>query len=253
MSKITERKCSAIVMPVELWDKQITTWDQLQQACDDMDVKSKCRAKSDRYTNVPNTLKLTDLDSAVTLSHLPTRHLDVDDTAEYYIDLYPVFWQLGTDGLSVRAQLAQKRPFVCPHLDLMDLMSRPMSSHPVDFRPNSPSHGPHATVADVLCRTLENAPWRADPAAPYQRQDKPQRRIKEQTIWCGFKGIKCRTAVSLQRFRGSSGENSVGGLLGLSDLCRIKFVRRWRVDCGTDEEEGRAQSGVSTPAALSAL
>lgn len=199
---------------------------------------------------MPNTLKLTDLDFAVTLSHSAPRYLGIEATAEYYIDLYPLFRLLVTDGVSVRAYLAQKQAYICPHLDLVDLLSRPMATNPIDFRPNNPTYAPNATVADVLCKTLEAAPWRADPSAPFhRRQGKPQRRIKEQTIWCGFKGDKCRTAVSLQRFRDSSGENSVGGLWGLSDLCRIKVVRRWRVDCGTGEEEWRAQNGVSVPAA----
>lgn len=269
MSKITERQCFARITPVELWDKRVTTWDELQQAWHDMDDdaisstilsdhvldrqksgKTKSRTKPDRHTDIPNTLKLTNLDFAATLSHMSARHLGVEATAEYYIDLYPLFRLLVTDGPSVRAYIAQKRPYMCPHLDLVALMSRPMSTNPIDFRPNNPSYAAHATVADVLCKALEAAPWHADPDAPYRRRrDEPQRRIKEQTIWCGFKGNKCRTAVSLQRFRDSSRENSVGGLWGLSDLCRIKVVRKWRVDCGTGEEEWRAQNGVSVPAA----
>lgn len=272
MSKITERKCFSRIIPVKLWDKEVTTWDQLQEAWDNMDdvtttctilsdfgpngqkpVKDTCGTRSDRYTDIPNTLRLTNLDRTLYHPHHLTRHLGIEVTAEYYIDLYTLFRFSATDGASVCTFLARKAPYICPHLNLVKLMSRRMSTQPIDFRPRNPAHRPSATVADILCKTLEAAAWRPDPSAPYQRPDKPLRRIKEQTIWCGFKGDKCKTAVSLQRFRDSSSENSVGGLCGLSDLCRVRVVRRWRVDCGTGEEEWKAQNGVSIPAAMSVV
>ncbi|KAH6620046.1 hypothetical protein C7974DRAFT_225260 [Boeremia exigua] len=263
MCKITQRKCFARATPVKLWDDRVATWDQMQEAWSAMEgqivsppllsdygrdtekpTKSKKKTKL-RYTDLCNTLELRDLDFAATRYPGTLRTFGVEAVAQYYIDLYTLFRLSDADGHTVTSLLARKEPYVCPHVDIAQLMARPVIEQPIEFRPHSPICAANTTVADLLCKTLESGPWRADPSSIYPRRSKPLRRFKEQTIWCGYKGDRCRTAVSLQRFRDASPENTVGGSWGLSDLIRLKIVRRWRVDQGPGEDEWQAQNGTS--------
>ena len=263
MSKITDRKCFARITPVQLWDNRIVTWDQLQQAWADMEGKimtppilsdygengkklPKGKHKSGRYTDVPNTLRLRDLDYAqARYAGEDARDFGIEATAEYYVDLYTPIRFVSVDATTVTTLIKQKAPYTCPHLDMTRLISRRLSENPIEFRPSDPIHPPNATVADLLCKTLDKSPWKPDPSCLHQRPDKPVRKIKEQAIWCGFQGDRCRTAVSLQRFRDNTAESTVASPWWMRDLVRLKVVRRWRVDRGTGDEDWQAQNGVS--------
>ena len=119
------------------------------------------------------------------------------------------------------------------------VLSLLMATHPINFRGPPPSYDPTMTLAEVMVQAMEEKPWEPRPA--YHRSDRHLCKMKEQSILCGFKGNKCRTVVTLQRFR----DNEQWSVGWMRDLVRLRVVRKWRVDRGTRDEEWQAQNGAS--------
>lgn len=265
MSKITDRRCFAELTPVKLWNNRVVTWSQLHDAWANMDshvpvqtlFSDHCNLKEPseskiipkRYTHLPNTLKLRDLDHAQSprLDYTSTipRELGVEATAEYYIDLYTPCRIRDIDAGTFTACIRNKQAYICPHLDLSQLMARCMSENPIEFRPESPNFTPDTTVAALLVKLVEQAPWKHEDGRRIRRSDSAPKKIREQAVWCGFKGDKCMTSVSIQRFRDSTNDALV---TCWKDLLRLKVVRRWRVDRGSGDEGWQAQNGMSVRA-----
>lgn len=252
MGKITERRCFAYVMPIQLWGEKVITWDRLQEA----------RAKVDPA----NPSVLLEWDLHHTTGQLqggktchPSRpsRLSLDyvlpetceATAKYFIDLYTPLRFRASSASIITELVKQSPPYICPHLDLSSLLHRLMGTKPIDSRPQTLSYSPELTVAEVLVAALDKKPWATDPDSYQRRPDKPLRKIKEQAIRCGFRGGKCRTSVTLQRFR----DNEEWSLGWMKDLVRLKVVRKWRVDKGTGDAEWQAQNGVSVQARLNVV
>jgi hypothetical protein len=268
MSKITERICRARTTPVRLWDDKVITWDLLQQAwavmCNHMvplpvlldyaytfcnDTKPPTKQPK-RLTDMPNTLKIGRFD------HFGARHLQdhhshssrIEAVAEYYIDLGILLRYRSLRGDMLAALIKDKTPYMCPHIDVAELLMMPLSKNPINFYHHDPAHDPNATVAVVLCKLMETSEWEPDWGhISSRRGDKKRSRlIKHRTLWCGFDNQNCRTAVSLQRFRDDSPQSTVGSPWWMWDLIRLKVTRVWRIDTGTGEKEWQAQNGVSS-------
>ncbi|KAF9699077.1 hypothetical protein EKO04_003004 [Ascochyta lentis] len=259
MSKIIDRQCRAELTPVLLWDDRVITWSQLQEAWADMDpyilmppifsdygqhnsTPLTSTSNSRRYTREPNTLRLRDLDQARTAPLLSSnslpRELGVEATAEYYTDLYRPLRIQRLNATTIATTIRQRDIYICPHLHLAELLLRPMSEQPVDFRPHGP--GPFAAgdrIVHHLARGVDQRAWKDDAA----RRAASGRAcwVKEQAVCCGFNDEECRSAVFIQRCR----EGGVGGWL--RDLVRLRVVRKWRVDRGTGDEGWQAQNGSS--------
>ncbi|KAJ4331947.1 hypothetical protein N0V87_008751 [Didymella glomerata] len=168
----------------------------------------------------------------------------VEARAEYFVDLYkPLRFRTANASLIVDL-VNEKQPYICPHLDLTQVLHRFMASHPVNFGGQPPSHDPVHTLAEVMVRAMEKKPW--EPTPEHRHFIRPLCKIKEQSIWCGFKGNKCRTEVTLQRFR----DNERWTVGWMRDLVRLKVVRKWRVDRGTRDKEWQAQNGTSAMASV---
>lgn len=246
MSKITERKCFAHVMPVQLWGDRTVTWERLQETREQLghpnrrkvythwDCHYTHRTTDDLRTN-KSKLLLSTLDTLSVHKLFPNR---IEARAEYFIDLCKPLRHRGANASIIIDLVNEKSPYICPHMDLTKILPRLMASDPINFSNRPIAHDPASTVVEVMVRAMEQKAWEPDPNAPSSRL---LCKVKEQAIWCGFKGDKCRTSVMLQRFR----DNKHWSVGRMRDLVRIKVVRKWRVDRGTGDEEWQAQNGVS--------
>lgn len=245
LSKITNRLCSAQVTPVQLWGNRAISWDQLQEAQGllrqpdrsvtvlwDFHIQSPwlLAGKTKLYMSPADTL---------TLDYVFPSKLEA--TAKYFIDLCTPLRFRSANASTITHLVQQNCPYICPHLDLATLFGRNMASRPIDCRPETGSHNPKLTVAQVLVQALDQKPWSPDPDSPHRRLDRPLRKVKEQAVWCGFKTGPCRSSVTLQRFR----DNERWSVGWMRDLVRLKVVRKWRVDRGTGDGEWQAQNGVN--------
>jgi hypothetical protein len=254
MSKITDRKCFAYVMPVQLWTDTVITWERLQEARKELRRPEQHRAVRvlnwNCHPTCHTTKGLCTHKSKLLPSTLDTLTLHrvfpnkVEARAEYFVDLYkPLRFRTANASLIVDL-VNEKQPYICPHLDLTQVLHRFMASHPVNFGGQPPSHDPVHTLAEVMVRAMEKKPW--EPTPEHRHFIRPLCKIKEQSIWCGFKGNKCRTEVTLQRFR----DNERWTVGWMRDLVRLKVVRKWRVDRGTRDKEWQAQNGTSAMASV---
>lgn len=262
MSKIVDRKCHAELRPVRLWNGRVITWSQLQEIWADMDPyiilppifsdhgynkrkSAKLAAKSGRWSREPDTLRLRDLDHArlawSRVSSDAPRELGVQATAEYYSDMCTVLRFQSIDADLIVTKVKQNNLYICPHLDLANVFTRPMTEDPIDFRPIGPGpYRPDDRVIDHLARQIDRREWSDhDPRRVWGMRDNVMPLLKQQTICCGHQNETCRTMVSIQRLRDD--ETTVW----LKDLVRIKVVRSWRIDDGTADQSWQAQNGTS--------
>ncbi|KAF3051614.1 hypothetical protein E8E11_005286 [Didymella keratinophila] len=249
MSKITERKCFAKIMPVQLWQNSVVTWERLQEERKELRRPDRhrtvrvldwschpgCHTTEELCTHKSKWLPST-LDTLTLHRVFPDR---VEARAECFINLYEPLRFRTANASDIIDLVNEKQPYICPHLDLTNILPVLMASHPINFHGQTPSYDSAMTLAEVMVLAMENKPWEPRPA--YRRSDKALCKIKEQSILCGFKGNKCRTVVTLQRFR----DNERWSVGWMRDLVRLRVVRKWRVDRGTKDEEWQAQNGAS--------
>lgn len=262
MSEITERKCRSRITPVRSWDGKVMTWDLLQQAwaimsnhmarlpvlVDYVSIFRKDTKPPNRLTDMPNTLKIRRFNHFDALYH-PNHNShpsSIKAVAEYYIDLGTLLHYKSLQGDMLAALIKAKTPFICSHINLVELMTIPLSENPITFCHHDLAHDPSATVAVVLCKLMEKSEWEPDWSHPSSwHGDKKQSRIvKNRTLWCGFDDQNCRTAVTLQRFRDHTPQSTVGSSWWMWDLVRIKVMRLRRIDTGTGGKEWQAQNGM---------
>lgn len=162
----------------------------------------------------------------------------IEAKAEYFIELYKPLRHRGASAFIDVDLVNEESPCSCPHMDLTKILPRLMASDPINFSNRLIAHDPASAVAEVIVCAMEQKPWEPDPDATSCRL---LCKVKEQAIWCRFKGDKFRTSVTLQQF----GDNEHWSVGWMRDLVKIKVVRQWRVARGTAEVEWQAQNGIS--------
>lgn len=192
MSKITERKCFPYVMPVQLWEESVITWGQLQEARNELRRPERQRAVRDLdwycHPTCHITGELRTYAPRLSQSTVDTLTLHrvfpnkVETRAEYFINLYEPMRFRAANASVIIDVVEVKKPYICPHLNLMDVLHRLMASDPIDFGSlqDAPPNRTQ-TVAEVMVVAMEKAPWL--PTPELRRSNRPLCKVKENSIW----------------------------------------------------------------------